>query len=88
MKETRTMSDKKQRSLQRLSERYYGKTDLLKEWAGYEHIDPGYVADLARRVRGHSLDLAYRGDDNFTERSIPVTTSTTNQKEQTSCYMK
>lgn len=66
MRETAIMSEKKAKTLQALSERYYGKKDLLQEWeeAGIEN---DYTADLRRRVRGHQNDLAYRGVDEFTE---------------------
>lgn len=53
---------KKERSRQRLAERYYGKKDLLETWE--EHA-PGraitYKRDLKRRLRGHENDLRYRG---------------------------
>lgn len=70
MRDTPIMWAKKQRNRQRLAERYYGKKDLLTEWEGFESLDPEYVMDLTRRVRAYSLDLAYRGDDNFTERVV------------------
>lgn len=66
MRETKIMREKKSRNLVRLTDRYYGKKDLLREWeeAGIEN---DYVADLRRRVRGHQNDLAYRGVDGFSE---------------------
>jgi len=65
------MSERKERSRQMLADRYYGKKALLEEWEPYEQLDPDYVSNLRRRVRAYSLDLAYRGDDNFTETLTP-----------------
>lgn len=61
------MAQKKARNIKKLSERYYGKRALLEEWEAFPHLDPDYLRDLRRRVRGHHMDLAYRGMDGFNE---------------------
>lgn len=73
MRESRLMREKKERNLVALTERYYGKKDLLATWEeerlrrkGIEN-ENSYLIDLARRVRGHKNDLAYRGADGFSE---------------------
>jgi len=78
MRETPIVWEKKQRNRQKLIERYYGKMDILNSWEERdlksapksgkpEEVAPAYICDLRRRVRGHSLDLCYRGMDGFTE---------------------
>jgi len=64
------MSERKERTREQLAERYYGKKALLDEWEPYEHLDPPYVDNLRRRVRGYSLQLAYRGVDEFVEGAL------------------
>lgn len=72
MRESRLMREKKERNLVALTERYYGKKDLLATWeeerrrhGGIDNVDVEnkYLIDLARRVRGHKNDLTYRGAD-------------------------
>lgn len=68
MKESTIVSDKKAVSRQRLLDRYHGKRDILWTWEQKSDMaDSKYIRDLARRIRGHQLDLAYRGADGFTE---------------------
>ena len=67
MRETPIISEKKAISRQKLAERYYGKRDILASWENRSDADLEYIRDLARRVRGHQNDLAYRGMDGFTE---------------------
>jgi hypothetical protein len=78
MRETPKMSEKKERNRQRLADRYYGKRDILASWeerdlksapkiGDPEEVERDYIYNLRRRVRGYSLDLCYRGDDDFTE---------------------
>jgi len=61
-KDTLLLQTKKEKTKQKLSERYYGKQDLLKT---YDEKFPGfnlkYRNDLSRRVNGHKQDLSYRG---------------------------
>jgi hypothetical protein len=71
LKTTRQMAQKKEKSRIRLAERYYGKRDLLAAWEERPRkADPGYLRDLRRRVRGHQMDLAYRGADEFIDTNI------------------
>jgi len=62
-RDTFLLQSKKEKSRQRLAERYYGKKDLL---ATYDEKFPGknlkYRNDLKRRVHSHKQDLIYRGD--------------------------
>jgi hypothetical protein len=68
IKNTALMAEKKKVSRIRLSEKYYGKKALLEEWEEFPGLDPDYLRDLRRRVRGHHNDLTYRGaDDDDTE---------------------
>ncbi len=71
-------ADKKKKSFERLTERYYGKKDILASWeernlmsnpknGRIEHMDRDYLRDLCRRIRGHQNDLAYRGADDLSE---------------------
>jgi len=61
------VEQRKARNMLALSERYYGKRDLLAEWEEFVHLDPDYVRDLRHRLRRHYLDLTYRGADGFHE---------------------
>ena len=56
------MLEKKKQKMEKLIERYYGKRDLLATWEARGN-DHGYLVDLARRVRGHHMDILYRGGD-------------------------
>ena len=78
MRESPKMSEKKAANRQRLAARYYGKKDILDSWEALglksapkighpEEVEREYLYNLRRRVRGYSLDLCYRGDDDFTE---------------------
>jgi hypothetical protein len=67
MKISRLMAQKKEKTLEKLAEKYVGKKALLDEWERFPVLDPDYVRDLRRRVRGHHNDLAYRGMDGFNE---------------------
>jgi len=78
MRETWLMSARKERSLQALYERYHGKNDILLSWEEVqmrsapkngqrEPVEMDYIYNLRRRVHGYRNDLAYRGEDGFTE---------------------
>jgi hypothetical protein len=78
MRTTPLVAEKKEKSRMRLAERYYGKKDILASWeqrslmstpknGRVEHMDLVYLRDLSRRIRGHYLDLTYRGMDGFNE---------------------
>jgi hypothetical protein len=55
--------ERKKRSVERLSERYYGKLDLLAAWEDHPQPDLDYIRDLKARLRTHKNDLTYRGVD-------------------------
>lgn len=55
------IEQRKIRNLKRLTERYYGKKDLLDEWELFPGVDPTYRNDLKRRVNICHNDLLYRG---------------------------
>ena len=58
------MLEKKAEKLRRLTERYYGKKDILDTWDEHNgNIDMPYRNDLKRRVTAHRNDLMYRGED-------------------------
>lgn len=61
MKISPLMVRKKEKNRMKLAERYSGKKSLLEEWERFPHLDPDYLRDLRRRVRGHHNDLTYRG---------------------------
>lgn len=67
IRSSRLIAEKKEKNKIRLTDRYLGKKDLLAEWEAYPDVDPDYLRDLRRRVRGHHMDLAYRGVDGFSE---------------------
>lgn len=81
MRETWIMSERKERTRQALTERYYGKKDILASWENPPTFsciaskrfapvpDMDYIYNLRRRVRGYQNDLAYRGVDEFSESS-------------------
>jgi hypothetical protein len=64
---SRLMAGKKEKNREKLADRYVGKKALLEEWEEFPELDPDYLRDLRRRVRGHHMDLAYRGMDGFNE---------------------
>lgn len=72
MKESSIIAKKKEQTLIALTERYYGKKDILDAW---EEVplppkakpDHRYIDHLRTRVRRHSLELTYRGVDEFVE---------------------
>jgi hypothetical protein len=66
-RESLFLSEKKEQNRIKLSQKYYGKRDLVSEWEPFPDLDPDYVRDLKRRVRGHYLDLVYRGAEGFAE---------------------
>jgi hypothetical protein len=54
---------KNEQAFQRLSERYYGKKDLLTTWEQFgNRNDMKYRNDLKQRVDRHKKDLIYRGE--------------------------
>jgi hypothetical protein len=62
-KDNGCVTEKKERSLARLKERYYGKKDLLDTWDTRSGIEKNndYRNDLKRRVQTHKNDMIYRG---------------------------
>lgn len=61
-KENGCITEKKEKSLARLRERYYGKKDLLDTWDTQNKIEShDYRNDLKRRVQTHKNDMIYRG---------------------------
>lgn len=74
MRETWIISERKERTKEALIERYYGKKAVLDSWEernlvakNGEEINREYLYNLRRRVRGYSLELTYRGVDEFVE---------------------
>lgn len=61
---------RKQKALEKLVERYYGKLALLQAWESHPNPDLNYIRDLKKRIRTHKNDLIYRGHDDAID--LPV----------------
>lgn len=78
MRESWIMSERKERTKEAVIERYLGKKAILDSWEECnlvsapksgtpEPIEREYLYNLRRRVRGYSMELTYRGVDEFVE---------------------
>lgn len=63
MRKSPIMEQREKANMAALTERYYGKKDLLDTWDESSLRDVRYRNDLARRVRGHRHDILYRGGE-------------------------
>lgn len=55
--------EERQKRLEKLVERYYGKLALLQAWEQCGDVDPDYIRDLKKRIRTHRNELVYKGAD-------------------------
>ena len=63
-----TLNNKRKKaSLEKMTEKYYGKLALLQAWEGREDADPDYIRELKAKLRTYKNNLIYKGHDDVSD---------------------